>query len=70
MTSVICNLCAGVVMGASKTAHSPESPISRHAGNKETLSTWLRAMTRPTKASKGRRAKVAGRHAKPARAFF
>lgn len=46
MTLAICNLCAAHVMGASKTAPYTGLTGHRHAGDKESLGTWLRGMSR------------------------
>ena len=69
MTLAICNLCAAHVTGVSKTGSLLGQPGGRHAGNVETLpqALWRQALKGR---KKGRHAKIAGRHAKPPRAFF
>ncbi len=70
MTLAICNLCAAHVMGASKTAPYTEITGHRHAGDRETLGSWVRGMKRQiTRQTQPKHRKVAG-HEKTTRSFF
>ena len=69
MTLVTCNLCAGLVTGERRIGSSFGLPGARHAGKVETLPQALWKIALKGR-KKGRHAKLAGRHAKPPRAFF
>lgn len=68
MTLAIFNRYVDLVTAESKTATSSGRHGRTHAGAKEkALISLLKARKNP---NRGKHAKVAGRHAKPARAFF
>ena len=68
MTLAIFNRYVDRVTAESKTAPLSGRLGARHAGARELLIISL--MKSRKKSSKGKHAKVAGRHAKPPRAFF
>jgi hypothetical protein len=65
MTLAIFNRYVDRATGVNRTGLSSGKPGSRHAGTRELL---IISLTK--KSSRGKHAKVAGRHARPHRAFF
>lgn len=68
MTLVTYNLCVDRATGVNRTGLSLGRLGARHAGVKESSIISLIKSARKTK--RGKHGKVAGRHARPARAFF
>ena len=68
MTLATYNQCVDRVMGVNRTGLSLGRLGARHAGAKESNIISLIKFANKTK--RGKHAKVAGRHARPTRAFF
>lgn len=68
MTLATFNLCVDNATAVNKTASSSDRHGARHAGARELTILSLIQSARKTK--RGKHGKVAGRHAKPPRAFF